>query len=391
VTAEGAAISRSAWIPVITVWAASRAFFLAVGAIGHALVPQGDVVGAYPEPIGALGYWSHWDGRWFAHIAVHGYDTVPATAFFPVYPLLVRGGIEVGLGIAVAGVVVSMLASLAAFYFVYALAREWFDDRTALAALLTLAFFPTAFFLNAVYSDPLFLALTAGAMWAVYVRRDLLVAGLFAYVAAATRNMGVLLVLPLASEWLRNRRAYGRSELVGVIGPLAGLATYVVFLWRGTGEPLLFSLAYRQGWGREAANPFVTLVHALEHAGDGRHYLWPASVLGTPSVNPPFALSNTMNVVFLAFALATLVLAARRLPFGVLLYAAPAALGPLAMDLSGLPLISYPRYVLVVFPLFIALGAVLARSRVALALWVVCSAALGAYLTLLFVSWRWVA
>src|SRR5918994_349489 len=109
VTGETAPIGRSAWITVVAVWAASRAFFFAVGAIGHAVVPQADVVGAYPEPIGALGYWAHWDGRWFAHIAVNGYDTVPSTAFFPAYPLLVRGGMELGLGIAVAGVVISTL------------------------------------------------------------------------------------------------------------------------------------------------------------------------------------------------------------------------------------------------------------------------------------------
>ena len=382
---------RSALLRVLLVWAVSRAFFFVVGAIGHAAVPQGDVVGAYREPIGSLGYWGHWDGRWFAHVAMHGYDTVPATAFFPLFPLLLRGSSELGLGLAVAGVAISTLATLAALWFVHELARRWADERAALAAILALAFFPTAFFLNAVYSDPLFLALSAGAVWSVYVRRDLLLAGVFGYLAAVTRNLGVLLVLPFAWEWLRHRREFGWVSLVGVAGPAVGLLTYVVYLWRGTGEPLLFSLAYRQGWGREAAPPWETVRHALERFGDGRTVLWPGDVLGTPSVNPPFALSNTLGVVFLAFALATLALAVRRVPFGVLLYAAPAALGPLVMDTEGLPLISYPRYVLVVFPLFIALGAVLARSRVALALWLVVSAALGAYLTLLFVSWRWVA
>src|SRR6185295_3636820 len=150
-----------AWRPVLVVWAASRAFFLAVGALGHAFLKPGDVVGAYPEPLGDLSYWAHWDGRWFGHIALHGYDSVAATAFFPVYPALVRGGVELGLGVAVAGVLVSTLATLFALYFVYALGREWYDERAALASTLSVAFFPTAFFLNAVYSDPVFLAFTA--------------------------------------------------------------------------------------------------------------------------------------------------------------------------------------------------------------------------------------
>ena len=84
-------------------------------------------------------------------------------------------------------------------------------------------------------------------------------------------------------------------------------------------------------------------------------------------------------------------LAAFRVPFGAFLFAVPAALGPLTLDLGGLPLISYPRYVIVVVPLFLALGSVLAKSRVALVAWLVVNAAVGAYLTLLFVTWRWVA
>ena len=41
---------------------------------------------------------------------------------------------------------------------------------------LTLAVFPTSFFFNAVYTESLFLALSAGSIWALRVRRDLLLA-----------------------------------------------------------------------------------------------------------------------------------------------------------------------------------------------------------------------
>jgi hypothetical protein len=369
----------------------SRVFFFAVGAVGHAFLGPADVIGAYPEPLGVLGYWANWDGRWFAHIALNGYDSRPATAFFPVYPAVVRAGVEAGLGVAVAAVVVSSLATLAALYFVYELGRKWYGEREALAATAALAFFPTAFYLNAAYSDAVFLGLSAGAVWALYVRRDLLLAGALGYVAAGTRNLGVLLVLPLAYEWLRDRRSFGWLSLIGVVGPPIGLATYVLYLWAAAGEPLLFSLAYRQNWGREFGNPLRTLWHGLERFPEGLEYLSPARVFETSSVNPPFLLSNTLNVVFLAFAFAAIALALRRVPIGALLFAVPAALGPLALDLTGLPLISYPRYILVVFPLFLALGPSLARSRFLLAAWLFVSAALGAYLTLLFVTWRWVA
>jgi hypothetical protein len=394
---QAAAVSfgfrRSSWPAVLVVWASSRLLFLGAGALGRWRLENGDVIGAYREPLGALSYWAHWDGRWFAHVAQHGYDSTAATAFFPLFPLLLRAGETVGLGVAVAGVVVSLLATLAALYFVHELGRAWVGDRAALVGTAALAFFPVAFFLNAAYSDPLFLALTAGAFWATYLRRDLLLAGLFAYLAALTRNLGVLLVLPLAWEWLRARREFGWISLVGVAGPVVGLGTYVLYLWRGAGEPLLFSLAYRQNWGREFTNPFTTARHGLERAGDGVDYLWPPRVFETPSVNPGFLLSNTLGFASLVLVVVGLVavVATRSIPFGALMYAVPAALGPLLLDMHGFPLISYPRYVLVVFPLFLALGAVLARSRVGTVLWLGASAALGVYLTLLFVTWRWVA
>lgn len=389
---------RSAWIPVLFVWATSRLFFFLFGLAGHTTVVQADVSGAapeqlgYPAPLGVLSYWAHWDGRWFAHIAVHGYDTDSATAFFPLYPLVLRAGIEAGLGVAVFGVLVSTLAALAALYFIFELAHAWYDRRVALASIVTLAFFPTAFYLNAVYSDALFLALSSGSLWALFVRRQLVLAGALACLAVLTRNIGGLLVLPLAYEWVRNRREFGWTAVIGVAGPVVGFLTYALYLWHRSGDPLLFSSAYRQNWHREVANPLTTLRDAFAHAHDGASYLVPGRVLETTSVFPSLLLSNTLNVVFLGFALSALILAVRRVPVGALLYTIPAVLGPLALnDPRGLPLISYPRYVLVVFPLFVAVAVVLARNRVALVAWTVCSAAVGAYLTLLFTSWRWVA
>jgi hypothetical protein len=391
-------LAGKTWVPVLAVWAVSRLFFFLFGLVGHTAVLQADVDGAtpeqlgYPEALGVLSYWAHWDGRWFAHIAVSGYDTDAATAFFPLYPLVLRVGIEAGLGVAAFGVLVSTVATLASFYFIFALARTWYDERVALASIVTLAFFPTAFYLNAVYSDALFLALSSGALWALYVRRQLMVAGALACFAALTRNAGGLLILPLAYEWLRNRREFGWTAVIGVAGPVVGLLSYAFYLWRRSGDPLLFSAAYEQNWHRELTNPLATLRDAFAHGHDGVSYLVPGRLLETTSVFPSLLLSNTLNVFFLGFALSAVILAARRVPIGALLYAIPVALGPLALnDPRGLPLISYPRYVLVIFPLFIAVAVVLARSRVALVSWTVGSAAVGAYLTILFTSWRWVA
>ena len=79
------------------------------------------------------------------------------------------------------------------------------------------------------------------------------------------------------------------------------------------------------------------------------------------------------------------------LPPELSVYSFLVILPALLMPLSAQPLISLPRYVLDAFPLFFVLGYLLSYSRVALYLWLLVSASLGAALTALFVTWRWVA
>src|SRR5918912_2573706 len=89
------------------VWLASRAFFLVVGALGSALVVNAWHANVFRfTPPGTLSYWATWDGSWYEDIARLGYADATSTAFFPLYPLLVRGGVEIGLPPALAGIVI---------------------------------------------------------------------------------------------------------------------------------------------------------------------------------------------------------------------------------------------------------------------------------------------
>ena len=141
------------WRFVLLVWAASRAFFLVVGALGHAYLTSAQPGGFPREPAGILNYWAHWDGGWYAAIAEQGYFNPPSTSFFPLYPILIWLGTHLGGGTAFWGVVVSMLSLLGALCFCYRIAEDLEDARVARATVLVLAFFPSAFFLNAVYTE----------------------------------------------------------------------------------------------------------------------------------------------------------------------------------------------------------------------------------------------
>lgn len=346
------------------------------------------------ESPGVLNYWAHWDGAWYAQIAVEGYGArAPvSTAFFPVFPMIVRVGSAIGGGPAIWGVAVSLVATVFALYFLYGLAEKLFDREAARAATLAFAFFPTAFFLNAAYTEALFLAFAAGSLWAAHVRRDLLLAGILGAFAAATRSPGVILLVPLAYEWLRNRREFGWRGAWELSLVPVGLLGYAIYLWSQFGEPLIFARAQATYWGRALTNPLVTLQNSWTDARDGLSYvLDPATLFLDPSAGPSLEASGVVNIVFLALFLVLMVIGAFVLPPELSLYSFFTMLVHILTPSPLIPLLGVPRFVLEAFPLFLVFGLLLSRSRPALVAWLLVSGSLGMALTTLFVTWRWVA
>ncbi len=385
---------QTAWTFVFISFALSRLLFLGVGALAAAYLPDADPAGDPLGPPGFLSYWAHWDGAWFSEIATGGYSELdPAsTAFFPLYPMLMRPGMVFGGGPALWGVVISLLATPFALFFLYRIAQRLYDLRAARAATLALAFFPTSFFLNAVYSEALFLALSTGAVWAALVRRNLLLAGVFGALAAATRNLGVILLLPLFLEWLRHRRAFGLRGLAGAALVPTGFLAYAGFLWARFEDPFVSAREQGEHWGRELANPFVTLREAWQAAGDGLKYLLDPKVLFlSTSATPSLEASNMLNLAFFVLCLVLLVVGLFVLPPGLSLYAFVVVLLPVLTPAPSFPLMSMPRLLLGVFPIFLALGYLISRSRPALVLWLLLGTGAGMALTALFTTWRWVA
>src|SRR5215213_2969952 len=385
---------NSGWNFILTTFVLSRLFFFGVGIFAASFLPWVEGPTA-PEALGGfLGPWTRWDGVFYLAIADEGYDVVlpEGTAFFPLFPMLIRGGAALGVPITLWGVLVSLVATFFALYFVYQIAEKHWGLKVARIAVLTFAFFPTAFFLNAVYSEALFVAFAAGSYWAAYVRRDLLLAGLWGALATATRNSGVLLLIPLVYLWLRNRSEFGWRGLWDLALVPAGLLGYMIFLWYHFGDPLMFANAQTTGWGRELTNPLATLEDAWTSAADGLKYvLDPATLFLERSLDPSHGASNAVNLIFLVLFLVLMGIGFAILPPGLSVYSFLVTLPAILTPAAGLPLMSLPRFLLGAFPLFFVLGYLLSYSRVALYLWLLVSASLGTVLTALFVTWRWVA
>ncbi|MDP8911803.1 MAG: hypothetical protein M3M94_07050, partial [Actinomycetota bacterium] len=80
---------------VVATFVVSRAFFFVVGGLATRFLDEARPATNVLEPPGIFHYWAHWDGGWYSAIATRGYegsDPASSTAFFPLYPLLVRAG-----------------------------------------------------------------------------------------------------------------------------------------------------------------------------------------------------------------------------------------------------------------------------------------------------------
>ncbi len=332
--------------------------------------------------------WANWDGVWFVRIAAAGYHSHAfSQAFFPLYPLAVRIVTPAaGHFYVVAGIVVSLACYAAAMVLLYRLAADECGSRVALWSVVFISVFPTAFFFQAVYSESLFLALTLLSFSAGRRGRWWL-AGVAGLLAALTRSSGLLLVLPLALMWWEQRRGEPirlpggprrgpapaasprapRRPSVLSFGWLllvpAGLGVYMAYLWHAFSNPFLFS-AVQDFWGRRSTLPPVAIWDGAVAAYHGVYWL---AAHGVGAVlNGPHTVSgglqsdvvaNPLEFLALITAVVLVVICWRKLPAAYTVYGLAALLFPLLYPTTARPLDSLPRFLAVVFPLFIALAA----------------------------------
>ncbi|MFL5345753.1 MAG: mannosyltransferase family protein [Hyalangium sp.] len=302
-----------------------------------------------PAPLG----WVREDGGWYAHIATQGYSYTPgqqsSVAFFPLYPLGVRGLGALGLDTFLAGVLLTMVCGLLALVLFVSWARTRTDEATARDAGLLLALYPFTFFLyGAMYSDALFLLLVVGA-FLLLERGQLGLAVLLGAVATAARPVAPALVLGLLArrlEWKHERgQRWSGVDLLPVLAA-TGFLLYMLYLWRTFGEPFAFvKVQSAPGWDQMPGWRTWLKVRWLQGFN--------------AAMKPGDFLRLAGHAAVTLGALALVWPTARRLGWGYGLYSA-AIVGLPA--LSSKDFMGMGRYLLAAFPLFVTLALIL-RER----------------------------
>jgi hypothetical protein len=333
--------------------------------------------------------WIRFDGIYFRVIAEHGYAEASQiiryqqgfpflTAAFPLFPLLIRTAAPLfGGDYAMASVIVPQMLTWLAVLSLFRLVTLDFSRRVAYLSVLSLLAFPTFHFLLAPYSETLFLWLAILTFY-FYRQPRPWIAGLTGALASATRIVGAPLLagaLGLDAAYKAWQQRHRRRDVLrptnySYLFPIPlGLAGYMLYQWWDFGSPLIFlrghaSSEWKVGFDllgplRGVLLPFYTLV-ARDWSSDAFR-------------------SNLFNSLFLYVALGIALYAWHKLPLSYSLY------GVLAVALPTFTgsLISMPRFVLISFPLFIAMG-LLFDAHPRLRLWLIALALSSLLSTYLF-------
>ncbi|MFD5571377.1 mannosyltransferase family protein [Streptomyces cadmiisoli] len=333
---------------------------------------------------------ARWDALWYTRVAELGYgyevrlpngDVHSNLAFFPLLPWLERLLHAVTpMSYADAGFAVSLTASLAAAWGIFAVADHVYGRRAGVCAVLLWAVLPVGIVQSMAYSESLFTALAAWSLYAVLTGRWIM-AGSLALFAGLTRPVGLAVVAAVwaaaIATFVRDRRtapsarqrsaaspggahelphalspaaapstagaSVGRRALGMLVAPL-GAAGYVLWVGARTGGGPLAYLDVQAGW----RNGF-----------DGGYAF--ARFIGEKFTSFPSAAAGAGLIVGVGLVIWLYVVCVRqRQPLPLLVYAGVVtALALCASSYFG----SKPRLLMPAFPLLLPLAIALARLR----------------------------
>ncbi len=327
-------------------WLVSRVLVVAsLGAARHLV----DHLGAVRRPIalrqGLLG----WDAAFYGDIARGGYSAVTRDGlrFFPLLPLAgrvvgllpfvdARGGVVV---------VANLSALVAATLLVRLVTIETGDRALAARSAAVLLLAPHAFVFVMGYAESLLCALALAVFLGLRRERWWLAAAA-GFAAGLCRPVGIILVLPAVVETIQAARRDRRlrvAPVIAAIAPVAGLATYLLWVRDRTGDVFLVLRL------QNAANLRGGTVSPVTSVGHAFHELLSGDRVG-------YGLHAITAVVVVGLV----VVVARRLPLSYVVYAG----GSVIVALCARNLDSVERYSLSTFPF--AIGAAVLLRRPAL-------------------------
>src|SRR3989338_10736162 len=293
--------------------------------------------------------WANFDGIHYLLIAGEGYTN--NFGFLPLFPILIKTltlliGNESTFSPSYffSGLIISNLAFLASLFIFYKLLLFDYKRGVAITSIVFLLLFPTSFYFGAVYSESLFLLLTLLTFY--FARRKWwLLAGLLGALTSATRVVGIILLPALLVEYAMQKKKTIKDLLSILLAPL-GLIIYAVYNFVRWGNPLYFLQAQGELSNGRAVNSIILPPQLI--------YRYIKILFTVSPVQYDWWIALLEFGVFWFAAILVYVMWKQKIRLSYLIFA---VLGILIPMMSG-TLTDFPRYILPLFPLFIAISGV---------------------------------
>lgn len=325
--------------------------------------------------------WNVWDAPHYVSLATSGYQIVgdPANfiAFLPLLPLLISVFQFIfQISFLIAGYIVSLFTSILLAIMLYKLVLLDYQKKTAGLTVLMLFIFPTSFFLHIPYTESLFILLSVAAFY--FVRRGNYWASFFfTGLATATKIAGLGLIPAIFAEILifdrQNFRKLGVYSKLGIVltGLTISLSGFLIYLFLNYflfGDFFHFVIVRSQHWYINFA-PFGQGLLSTFDALSWR--------VGLEKVMLGYA---QIVAFFLGLMMSIYVLIKVRISYGLFM------LLVLWISYSMSFWTGMPRFILSLFPMFIAL-ALLSEHPVFRYVWILISATLLIAFSLIFIQY----
>ncbi|MEA5534600.1 mannosyltransferase family protein [Crocosphaera sp. XPORK-15E] len=236
-------------------------FILAMGLLSRGLIAIA-MLGIAPllaAPSGGiqaeLGWevFSAWDSSFYQQIAANNYDGLGENpganvAFFPLFPLLIRGGMLLGFSSNVVGTLINNAAFLGTLFVLYYWVKRTNGMLAARWATAILAWCPLSIFGTVVYSEGLFLFFSTSALFA-FERQNYRQTALWGILATATRITGLALMPALIiTAW---RRRLPPTAYIASLASAGGTLFYSLYCWVQFKDPIAFITTQHSQWQRK--------------------------------------------------------------------------------------------------------------------------------------------
>lgn len=320
-----------------------------------------------------LQLWTRWDAGWYLRIAKVGYnqpvgDILPYN-FFPLYPLLINFFALLLKDFALSGFLISNFMTFVAAFYLFQLAKLEFNTKIAENSIFYFVIFPSAFFLSAVYSEALFIALTISTFY--YARKkNWLASGVLGFFSSMTRPVGFLIFFPMVYEYFKQNKNINKNFFYLLLIPLGFILITLYFGFLSGDFLVNFHARATKEWNREFTIPFMAIINDFKPI-----------FAGHDNINSIFM--KGMNFGFLIFFIILFLYSFRRLrkTYSIFLFV------NLLLFISQSTLESLNRYLLAVFPIYFILGKVTTKNKTMNIFMLIFFSILLVIFTILFVNW----